>query len=93
MCDRRSITVLIEIAADSIIRIHKSTDDRIIVSTDEIIQSRFYIIHIPPIPEGLNGTERAGHRSGGAQYLAPSIVGVLYHFVPIAVNDSDDIAL
>ena len=48
MCDRRVITVLIEIAADSIIRIHKSTDDRIIVSTGEIIQSRFYVIDVPP---------------------------------------------
>ena len=81
------------IITDENVRINKPTPLRIIIPAAQIIQSGFYIIHLPPIPEGLNSAERTCHGSGGAQYLAPRVIGVLYHLSASAVNDSNDIAL
>ena len=86
-------TINKQILFEYTIGINKPIPGGIIIPSSEIIESRFYIIEIPPIAEGLDSAQGGSERAGGGERLAPRIVSILYHFVAVAVNDSDNIAL
>ena len=86
-------TISVQIAINQFVCICKSLPCRIIIPTPKIVQSRFYIIDIPPIAERLDRTQGSSERTGGGDRLAPRIVSVFYHFGAVGVNDSDNIAL
>ena len=64
-----------------------------IVSASEIVESRFYIIDIPPISEWLDSTQGGSKGTGGRENFAPRIVGISYHLVSVAVNQTQYVAL
>jgi hypothetical protein len=68
------------------ILIDPSASFRAVISGPEIIELRFYIIDIPPIPERLDGTQGGSEGTGGGKSLASHIVGISYRFFSIAVN-------
>lgn len=70
-----------------IVRIDKPSGFGIIVSALEVVQSRFGIIDIPTVAEGVELTQRAGHSAGGGQRIAPRVIGVRHHLRAAAVID------
>ena len=86
-------TISVQIAINQFVCICKSLPCRIIIPTPKIVQSRFYIIDIPPIAERLDGTQCGSERTGGGERLTPRIVSIFYHFGAGAVNQTDNIAL
>lgn len=78
---------------DDRICINKSANDRIIETGFQIVACCFFIIDIPAIPEGIEQSQRIGHRPCAAHDSPPSIVLVFYHLAAICVNQRDDIAL
>ena len=78
---------------DICICIQKPSMSHIIVSTAQVIQTSFFVIHVPAIPKGLDCTQRAGKGISLADRLTPSIVSIRYHFGAVAVNQANDIAL
>ena len=65
---------------------------RIKISASEIIQSRFYILDIPPIAERLDRAQGGSERAGSGERLAPRIISIFYHFGAGVVKQSDNIA-
>ncbi len=72
--------------------IQKSLDSRIVIPTPEIIQSRLFIVHIPPIAEGLYLAKRILQIfiTCYVQHLTPRIVSIFYNYITIRVNDLAD---
>ena len=64
-----------------------------IVPAPQVVEPRFCIVDIPPITEGIQRTQGGSHGAGGGEDLAPRIVGLSYHFVSVAVNQTQHIAL
>ena len=58
------------------IRIDKPTPRRVIVPALQIIQPRLRVIDIPAVAQGVLCAEGCCHRAGGAQRIAPCVVGV-----------------
>ena len=71
----------------------ESLPDGIIVPAPEIVESRFYIIDIPPISEWLDSTQGGSEGTSGGKHLAPRIVGIFYYLGPGAVNQAQHVAL
>ena len=75
------------------IRIDKPSGFRVIVSALEVVQSRFGIIDIPAVAEGVELAQRVGHGAGGGQRITPCIIGVRHHLCAAAVDQPGHIAL
>ncbi len=73
--------------------INESPPVRVIIPTPQVVQSRFYIIDIPPVAEGLDGTQGGSKGTGGGEYLTPRIVGILDHFRATGVQDAHNVPL
>ena len=58
------------------IRIDKPTPRRVIIPALQIVQPRFRVVDIPAVAQGVLFAEGARHRAGGAQRVAPCVVGV-----------------
>ena len=63
---------------DESIRIEESADLGIIVSALEIVEAGFGVVDVAPVAQGVVGTQGAGHGTGGAEDVAPGILGILY---------------
>ena len=69
------------------------TDNGIIVSAPQIVQSGFLIIHIPTISERIQRTNRRCQTAGFADRITPRIITIFYHLRTIRVNQRNHIAL
>ena len=69
------------------------TDNGIIVSAPQIVQSGFLIIHIPTIAERIQRTNRRCQTAGFADRITPRIITIFYHLRTIRVNQRNHIAL
>ena len=58
------------------IRIDKPTPRRVIVPALQIVQPRFRVVDVSAVAQGVLCTEGSCHRAGGAQRVAPCVVGV-----------------
>ena len=59
------------------IRIDKPTPPRvIIIPALQIVQPRFRVVDVPAVAQRVLCAEGGGHRTGGAQWVAPCVVGV-----------------
>ena len=76
-----------------IIRVDKPSGFGIIVSALEVVQSRFGIIDIPAVAEGVQLTQRVGHGAGGGQRVAPCVIGIGHHLCAAAVHKTGHITL
>ena len=74
------------------IRIHKSSDFRIIISASQTIQSCLWIVDILSVAEWVQRCK--GHATGilCGRYLTPAVVLVSYHYLIAAVNQTGDIS-
>ena len=75
------------------IRIDKPSGFGIIVTALEVVQSRFGIIEVPAIAEGVQLTQCVGHGAGGGQRITPCVIGVRHHLRAAAVDQSGHVAL
>ena len=78
---------------EGFVSVNKPIPTRVIIPPLQVIQSRFYIIDIPPIAEGLDSAQGGSEGTGGGEDFAPGIVDIFYHFSAGAVNQTDNIAL
>ena len=62
-----------------IVRVDKPSGFGIIVPTAEVVQSRFGIIDIPAVAEGVELAQCVDHGAGGGQRVAPCVIGVRHH--------------
>lgn len=69
------------------------TDNGIIVSAPQIVQSGFLIVHIPTISERVQRAQRSSHRAGFADRITPHIINIFYHPRTIRVNQRSYITL
>ena len=69
------------------------TDNGIIVSAPQIVQSGLLIIYISTIPERVYRTQRGRHRASLADQITPCIINIFYHPRTIRVNQRSYIAL
>ena len=65
----------------------------IVVSALEVVEAVFGIVDIAPVAQGIVGAQGASHGTGGAENVAPGIVGVGDHSRSGGVQDGGDIAL
>ena len=69
------------------------TDNGIIVSAPQIVQSGFLIIHIPTISERVQRAQCSRQRASLADRITPRIITIFYHLRTIRVNQRNHIAL
>ena len=69
------------------------TDNGIIVSAPQIVQSGFLIIHIPTISERVQRAQCSRQRASLADRITPRIINIFYHPRTIRVNQRSYIAL
>ena len=69
------------------------TDNGIIVSAPQIVQSGFLIIHIPTISERVQRTNCCCQTADFADWITPRIITIFYHLHTIRVNQRSYIAL
>ena len=69
------------------------TDNGIIVSAPQIVQSGFLIIHIPTISERVQRAQCSRQRASLADRITPRIINIFYHLRTIRVNQCSYIAL
>ena len=58
------------------IRINKPTPTRVIIPALQIVQPRLRVVDVPAVAQGVLFAEGARQRAGGAQRVAPCVVGV-----------------
>ena len=75
------------------IRRNKSPGRRIVVAALQVVQSSFFVIHIPAVAERVLCAQGARERAGAGKLLAPAIVSIFYYGVVAAVNQADDVVL
>ena len=46
----------------------------------EIVQSRLGVVDIAAVAEGVDSAEGGGHAAGGAENVAPCVIGVRLYF-------------
>ena len=61
---------------DQAVRIDKPTPRRVIVPALQIIQPRLRVVDIPAVAQRVLFAEGGGQRAGGAQRIAPCVVGL-----------------
>ena len=61
---------------DQAVRIDKPTPRRVIVPALQIIQPRLRVVDIPAVAQRVLFAEGGGQRAGGAQRIAPCVVGI-----------------
>ena len=58
------------------IRIDKPTPRRVIIPALQIVQPRLRVVDVPTVAQGILCAEGGGQRAGGAQLIAPCVVGI-----------------
>ena len=75
------------------IRIDKPSPGGIIIPAAEVVKSRFGVIDIPTIAQGVRGAESGGHGAVGGHGRTPGVVGVGHHLGAAGIDKTGDIAL
>ena len=75
------------------ISIDKPTHFRVIIPTVEVVQTRFGVVVIPTIAEGVRFAYGIRLRTADAYQLAPAVVYIADDLGSAAVQDADDIPL
>ena len=78
---------------DQAIRIDKPTPRRVIVSALQIIQPRLRVVDVSAVAQGVLFAEGARHRTGGAQRVAPCVVGVGHNARAAGGDETGHVAL
>ena len=50
----------------------------VVVAALEVVEAGFSVVDIAPVAQGVVGAQGAGHGTGGAENVAPGILGILY---------------
>ena len=74
------------------------TNLRIVITAGYIVESRFGVVVIPPIPEGIERADnpllnRCRARLGGNRAVAPCVIGVRAYLGSVFRVDGDDVPL
>ena len=75
------------------IRRNKSPGRRIVVAALQVVQSGFFVIHIPAVAERVEIAQRIRQRTGARDLPAPTVIGVFYYGIVITVNQTDNVVL
>ena len=75
------------------IRIDKSAPRRVIVPTLQIIQPRLRVVDVPAVAQGVLFAEGGCQRAGGAQLIAPCVVGIGHDAGAAGADKAGHIAL
>ena len=78
---------------DQAIRIDKPTPPRVIIPALQIIQPRFRVVDISSVAQGVLFAEGGGHCTGGAQRIAPCVVGVAHDARATGADEAGHVAL
>ena len=72
---------------------NKSANPRIVIPGLKVVEPRFLIIDIAPVPEGVLLTEGVGQGTGAGEGIAPGVIGVFDDDLAGIVGDGDNVAL
>ena len=75
------------------IRIDKPPPPRVIVPALQVLQPRFRVVDISAVAQGVLFAEGGGHRTGGAQRIAPCVVGVGHDARAAGIDEAGHVAL
>ena len=75
------------------IRTNKPANPRIVIPGLKVVEPRFLIIDIAPVPEGVLLAEGVGQGTGAGEGIAPGVIGVFDDDLAGIVGDGDDVAL
>ena len=76
-----------------VIRIDKPAPPRVIIPALQIVQPRFRVVDIPAVAQRVDRTERRCHCTGGAQRIAPCVVGVGHDARAACADEAGHVAL
>ena len=82
-------TICKKISFHNDIRIDKPAPNGVIISTSEIVQPRFFVEGIPPIPERIEFSQGSGQGARLCEGPSPCVVLVFYHLASGAVKAED----
>ena len=66
---------------------------RVIVPALQIVQPRLRVVDIPAVAQGVLFAEGGGQRAGGAQRIAPCVVGVGHNARAAGIDEASHVAL
>ena len=75
------------------IRIDKPPPPRVIIPALQIVQPRLRVVDVPAVAQGVLCAEGGGHRAGGAQRIAPCVVGVGHNARAAGIDEAGHVAL
>ena len=75
------------------IRIDKPTPPRVIIPALQIVQPRFRVVDVPAVAQGVGRAKRRCHCTGGAQQIAPRVVGVGHNARAAGGDETGHVAL
>ena len=75
------------------IRIDKPAPPRVIVPALQIIQPCLRVVDVPAVAQGVLFAEGGGQRAGGAQRIAPCVVGVGHDAHAACADEAGHVAL
>ena len=75
------------------IGIDKPTNCGVVVPTLEIVQIRLGIVDVSSIGQGIHRAQSIRHGAGNTQNFTPGVVGVLYLYIAVGIDDRYHIAL
>ena len=76
-----------------VIRIDKPPPPRVIVSALQIVQPRFRVVDVSAVAQGVLFAEGCCQRAGGAQRIAPCVVGVGHDAGATGIDEAGHVAL
>ena len=75
------------------IRIDKPTPPRVIVPALQIVQPRFRVVDVSAVAQGVLFAEGGCQRAGGAQRVAPCVVGISHNARAAGADEAGHVAL
>ena len=78
---------------DEGVGVDEAAEFGVIISALEIIESRFMVVDIATVAEGIEGAEGGSHGMGNVNAVAPGVVGVGYNLCTGAVQNRNNITL
>ena len=75
------------------IRIDKPTPRRVIIPALQIVQPRLRVVDVPTVAQGILCAEGGGQRAGGAQLIAPCVVGIAHNARAAGADKAGHVAL
>ena len=79
-------------AIHNVIRIDKPSHFRIIIPAVEVVQSRFDVVIISAVAQGVDRAEGGGSRAVGAEQLTEWAIGILDNAVAVRIQQSEHVA-